>query len=65
MLAQVCTRSTKCQQASVTNTIASGTKLSTHRAGMYQLSAFYLARLFSDLPLDLAIPIIFLCIVYW
>ncbi|KAK9803713.1 hypothetical protein WJX73_005190 [Symbiochloris irregularis] len=39
--------------------------LKERASGMYRLSAFYFARLASDLPLDFAIPTIFLIIVYF
>ena len=32
---------------------------------MYKLSAFYFARTSSDMPLDLAIPTVFILIVYF
>lgn len=32
--------------------------------GMYRLSAYLLARMTSDLPLDLILPLVFLVIVY-
>ncbi len=32
---------------------------------MYRLSAFYFARTASDLPMDFAVPIIFIIIVYF
>ena len=32
---------------------------------MYRLSAFYFARMASDLPLDMAIPTIFVVILYF
>ena len=39
--------------------------LKERASGMYRLSAFYFARLASDLPLDFAIPTLFLIIVYF
>lgn len=32
---------------------------------MYRLSAFYFARTASDLPMDFAVPIIFIIIIYF
>lgn len=34
-------------------------------SGMYRLSAYYIARTASDLPMDCTIPTLFVCIVYW
>ncbi|KAL3619120.1 ABC transporter G member 14 [Castilleja foliolosa] len=34
-------------------------------SGMYRLSAYFLARTVSDLPMDLALPTAFTCIFYW
>ncbi|KAL3645804.1 ABC transporter G member 14 [Castilleja foliolosa] len=34
-------------------------------SGMYRLSAYFLARTVSDLPMDLALPTVFTCIFYW
>lgn len=34
-------------------------------ADMYRLSAYFMARTTSDLPLDLILPVIFLVIVYF
>ena len=34
-------------------------------AGYYRLSAYYLAKLFSELPLVIFMPTLFLTIVYW
>ncbi|KAE8715950.1 ABC transporter G family member 14 [Hibiscus syriacus] len=36
-----------------------------HSSGMYRLSSYFLARTFGDLPLELALPIAFVFIVYW
>lgn len=44
----------------------SPTQLLKERAsGMYQLSAFYFARLASDIPLDMAIPTVFVILLYF
>jgi hypothetical protein len=32
---------------------------------MYRLSAFYFARMASDLPMDFAVPTIFIAIIYF
>ncbi|KAL4347521.1 hypothetical protein GQ457_17G019470 [Hibiscus cannabinus] len=34
-------------------------------SGMYRLSSYFLARTFGDLPLELALPIAFVFIIYW
>ncbi|KAF2308772.1 hypothetical protein GH714_017645 [Hevea brasiliensis] len=34
-------------------------------SGMYHLSSYFLARTFGDLPLELALPTAFVCIIYW
>ncbi|CAA0838280.1 ABC transporter G family member 14 [Striga hermonthica] len=34
-------------------------------SGMYRLSAYFAARAVSDLPMDLALPTAFTCILYW
>eukprot|EP01102_Stenamoeba_stenopodia_P005607 TRINITY_DN16354_c0_g1_i1.p1 TRINITY_DN16354_c0_g1~~TRINITY_DN16354_c0_g1_i1.p1 ORF type:complete len:701 (+),score=189.33 TRINITY_DN16354_c0_g1_i1:236-2338(+) len=34
-------------------------------AGMYRLSAYFLSRSVSNIPLDLITPVIFSCILYW
>ncbi|GER49900.1 ABC transporter family protein [Striga asiatica] len=34
-------------------------------SGMYRLSAYFAARTVSDLPMDLALPTVFTCILYW
>ncbi|XVE57294.1 hypothetical protein DITRI_Ditri04bG0080000 [Diplodiscus trichospermus] len=34
-------------------------------SGMYRLSSYFLARTFSDLPLELALPTAFVFIIYW
>ncbi|XP_074332745.1 ABC transporter G family member 14-like [Apium graveolens] len=34
-------------------------------SGMYRLSSYFLARTIGDLPLELALPTAFTCIVYW
>lgn len=34
-------------------------------AGYYRLSAYYLAKTFSEIPLFLVIPTLFFTIVYW
>lgn len=34
-------------------------------ADMYRLSAYFLARTTSDLPLDLVLPVLFLLVVYF
>lgn len=39
--------------------------LKERASGMYRLSAFYFARTASDLPMDMAIPTIFLLLVYF
>ncbi len=39
--------------------------LKERASGMYRLSAFYFARMASDLPLDMAIPTIFVIILYF
>ena len=39
--------------------------LKERASGMYKLSAFYFARTSSDMPLDLAIPTVFIVIVYF
>ncbi|KAK9839571.1 hypothetical protein WJX84_010569, partial [Apatococcus fuscideae] len=39
--------------------------LKERASGMYRLSAFYFARTASDLPMDFAVPTVFLLIVYW
>ncbi|CAG9464710.1 unnamed protein product [Pedinophyceae sp. YPF-701] len=39
--------------------------LKERASGMYRLSAFYLARSFSDLPLDCLYPSVFVFIIYW
>jgi ABC-type multidrug transport system permease subunit len=40
--------------------------LSKERAAdMYRLSAYFLARTTSDLPLDLVLPVLFLLVVYF
>ncbi|KAK9839931.1 hypothetical protein WJX74_000629 [Apatococcus lobatus] len=39
--------------------------LKERASGMYKLSAFYIARTISDIPLTFALPLPFLCIVYW
>lgn len=39
--------------------------LKERASGMYRLSAFYFARLASDLPMDMAIPTIFIILVYF
>lgn len=33
--------------------------------GMYNFSAYFLARMTSDLPLDLFLPVVFMVIVYY
>ena len=39
--------------------------LKERASGMYRLSAFYFARTASDLPMDMAIPTLFLLLVYF
>ncbi len=39
--------------------------LKERASGMYRLSAFYFARMASDLPMDFAIPTIFLILIYF
>ena len=39
--------------------------LKERASGMYRLSAFYLARTASDVPMDMFIPTIFVIIIYW
>lgn len=39
--------------------------LKERASGMYRLSAFYFARTASDLPLDFAVPTIFLLLIYF
>ena len=39
--------------------------LKERASGMYQLSAFYFARVSSDLPMDMAIPSIFVILIYF
>lgn len=39
--------------------------LKERASGMYRLSAFYFARTASDLPMDMAIPTLFLVLVYF
>ena len=39
--------------------------LKERASGMYRLSAFYFARLASDIPLDMAIPTIFIVLLYF
>ena len=39
--------------------------LKERASGMYRLSAFYIARMLSDLPMDLSLPTLFFIIVYW
>lgn len=39
--------------------------LKERASGMYRLSAFYIARTASDLPMDFAIPALFLVIIYF
>jgi ABC-type multidrug transport system permease subunit len=39
--------------------------LQERASGMYRLSAFYFARMASDLPMDLTIPTIFILIIYF
>jgi len=34
-------------------------------AGAYRLSAYYMAKITSELPLVLCAPLIFFCILYW
>ncbi|XAR70745.1 hypothetical protein NMG60_11027720 [Bertholletia excelsa] len=34
-------------------------------SGMYRLSSYFLARTIGDLPLELALPTAFTCIIYW
>ncbi|OIW10780.1 hypothetical protein TanjilG_27726 [Lupinus angustifolius] len=34
-------------------------------SGMYRLSSYFLARTIGDLPLELALPTAFVCIIYW
>ena len=34
-------------------------------AGAYHLSAYYMAKITSELPLTLCVPLIFFCILYW
>ncbi|XP_050265204.1 ABC transporter G family member 14 [Quercus robur] len=34
-------------------------------SGMYHLSSYFLARTVGDLPLELALPTAFVCIIYW
>jgi hypothetical protein len=34
-------------------------------SGMYKLSAYYWARIGADLPIELALPTVFVTIVYW
>lgn len=34
-------------------------------SGMYRLSAYFLARIVSDLPLELILPTMFVTVVYW
>ena len=41
------------------------TMLKERASGMYRLSAFYLARISADIPLDCFYPTIFVLIVYW
>lgn len=39
--------------------------LKERAADMYRLSAYFLARTTSDLPLDLVLPVLFLLVVYF
>lgn len=39
--------------------------LKERASGMYRLSAFYFARTASDLPMDFAVPTIFIVIIYF
>jgi len=39
--------------------------LKERASGMYRLSAFYFARMASDLPMDMAIPTVFVIILYF
>ena len=39
--------------------------LKERASGMYRLSAFYFARTASDLPMDCAIPTVFIIIIYF
>lgn len=42
-----------------------GMVLKEKSSGMYRLSAYYLARTLSSLPLDLVYPVMFVTIIYW
>ena len=57
---------THAQQCSGTHFIPAVLQLLKERAsGMYRLSAFYFARMASDLPMDMAIPTVFVIILYF
>ncbi len=39
--------------------------MNASNAGQYQISAYYLARMTSDLPIDCGLPLIFVIIIYF
>ena len=44
--------------------VPASTSLQERASGMYRLSAFYVARSLSDMPMELTIPTVFVILVY-